>query len=81
MPSKHREESIYQYITRMAEQFPELPYIFQDEYTAGARDCQHVFFSDELTFYKREKLAMELIGVLKPCLLNQTVLESRLFKS
>lgn len=76
MPSKHREESIYQYITRMVEQFPELPYIFQDEYTAGARDCKHVFFSDELTFYKREKLAMELIEVLKPCLLNQTVTEA-----
>jgi len=81
VPKRTGEECIYQYITRMAEQFPELPYIFQDEFTQEQEIASMFFFSDELTFYKREKLAMELIGVLKPCLLNQTVLESRLFKS
>ncbi|WP_346216283.1 hypothetical protein NSQ14_09710 [Caldifermentibacillus hisashii] len=44
MPKRTGEECIYQYITRMAEQFPELPYIFQNEFTQE-QEIASMFFS------------------------------------
>ena len=32
------KESIYKYLTKMAAENPHLPYVFQNPFTAGARD-------------------------------------------
>ncbi|WP_158408948.1 hypothetical protein [Peptoclostridium acidaminophilum] len=43
---KEKEESIYQYINRMATEHPGLPYVFQDAHFAGIRDVLHVLRND-----------------------------------
>ncbi|HHT87397.1 MAG TPA: hypothetical protein GX002_00055 [Clostridiales bacterium] len=55
------KESIYQYISKMAETYPRLPYEFQDISQAGARDTNYILWGDRLKITEQRKLAMELM--------------------
>jgi len=68
---KEKEESIYQYINRMAVEHPGLPYAFQDAYFAGLRDVLHVLWEDELPIADKEKLAMEVMDKVVACIEDQ----------
>lgn len=59
--SKIEGESIYQYLNRMATEYPGLPYSFQAPFVAGRIDVRYVFWEDQMPFTLKERFAMELV--------------------
>lgn len=55
------KESIYQYINRMVEEYPGLPYSFQNIQVAGSRDVKFLLWEDEVPFLIKEKFAKTLM--------------------
>lgn len=62
------EVSIFQYIKRMAEEYPGLPYNFQDVETAGSRDTYYILWEDEMNATEKEKMAMDLMEFVSNCI-------------
>ena len=60
-------ESIYQFINRMAEQHPGLPYRFQDATVAGSVEARYFLWEEGLSVGEKELLAMGLMEKVAEC--------------
>lgn len=58
------KESIYEYIVRMAESHPSLPYDFQDAGIAGMRDVIHFFREEGSPLLEKRNLAKALMDIV-----------------
>ena len=67
------KESIYKYLTKMAAENPHLPYVFQNPFTAGARDVDFLLGENNLPFLLEEQLALELAELISVCVKTQEI--------
>ncbi len=63
-----QNESIYQFICRMANEHPGLPYDFQDPLQAGRADIQFILWEQGVSAITQERLALQLVDLIIPCL-------------